>query len=228
MALVGWEEGAAGLVHSWLSQTGYEVACFVHPQDAPPRVEHVHALKGRAARQFDVPTADSFKGLPLLSAQDWPMALKRVGISHAIILLSDKQERRRQIAFAECQDIELVNAVHPSSLILPDAIVESNVVVHARAIVGYRTEVASGVIVNTGAQLDHHTVIGTCATIDPAVVTAGNVTIGAYAHVHTGAVLIPRVTVGEEAIVGAGAVVVDDVPPRSLVLGVPAKVRRQW
>ena len=42
-----------------------------------------------------------------------------------------------------------------------------------------------------------------------------------------GAVLVPGVEVGEEAFVAAGAVVTNDVPPRGVVMGVPARVVRQ-
>ena len=38
-----------------------------------------------------------------------------------------------------------------------------------------------------------------------------------------GAVLCPGIEIGEEAFVGAGAVVVCDVPPRAVVVGVPAR-----
>jgi UDP-2-acetamido-3-amino-2,3-dideoxy-glucuronate N-acetyltransferase len=42
-----------------------------------------------------------------------------------------------------------------------------------------------------------------------------------------GAVLVPGVEVGEEAFVAAGAVVTNDVAPRAVVMGVPARsVRR--
>lgn len=41
-----------------------------------------------------------------------------------------------------------------------------------------------------------------------------------------GAVLVPGVEVGEEAFVAAGAVVTADVPPRKVVMGVPARLVR--
>ena len=41
-----------------------------------------------------------------------------------------------------------------------------------------------------------------------------------------GAVLVPGVEIGEEAFVAAGAVVTNDVPARTLVMGVPARVVR--
>jgi UDP-2-acetamido-3-amino-2,3-dideoxy-glucuronate N-acetyltransferase len=54
---------------------------------------------------------------------------------------------------------------------------------------------------------------------------------GAYlrraCRVGGGAVLLPGIEVGEEAFVGAGAVVTKDVPPRALVMGVPARVVRE-
>ena len=42
-----------------------------------------------------------------------------------------------------------------------------------------------------------------------------------------GAVLVPGVEVGEEAFVAAGAVVTKDVPPRAVVMGVPARQVRE-
>ena len=46
------------------------------------------------------------------------------------------------------------------------------------------------------------------------------------ARVGGGAILCPGVEIGEEAFVGAGAVVTKDVPPRSVVVGNPARVLR--
>lgn len=52
----------------------------------------------------------------------------------------------------------------------------------------------------------------------------GPVTIKRNAYIGTGATILPGVTIGESAIVAAGAVVVADVPPKTIVAGVPAKV----
>ena len=53
------------------------------------------------------------------------------------------------------------------------------------------------------------------------------VRIQKWADIGTNAVILPGVTVGQGAIVGAGAVVTQDVPPFTVVAGVPARVIRQ-
>ncbi len=90
--------------------------------------------------------------------------------------------------------------------------------------------------------------IGACTNIqdgailhgDPGqpTILADHVTVGHRAVVHSayierasligiGAVVLDGVRVGTGSIVGAGAVVNKDVPPRSLVVGVPAKWVRE-
>lgn len=50
--------------------------------------------------------------------------------------------------------------------------------------------------------------------------------IGARCFVGGCSVILPGVTVGDECIVGGGSVVFEDVPPRSIVVGNPARVLR--
>lgn len=56
----------------------------------------------------------------------------------------------------------------------------------------------------------------------------GKVLIKDGAHIGIGAIILPGVTIGEGAVVGAGAVVSKDVPPYSLVVGIPAKVVKSY
>jgi acetyltransferase-like isoleucine patch superfamily enzyme len=50
------------------------------------------------------------------------------------------------------------------------------------------------------------------------------VRLKSYSGIGTGSILLPGVTVHEGAVVGAGSVVTKDVPPHTLVGGVPARV----
>lgn len=52
------------------------------------------------------------------------------------------------------------------------------------------------------------------------------VVIGKNVWVGTSAIILPGVTIGDDAVVAAGAVVTKDVPPRTLVAGVPARTVR--
>ena len=58
------------------------------------------------------------------------------------------------------------------------------------------------------------------------VEVVGETRIGAGAFVGVHCVILPGVTVGARAVVGAGSVVTRDVPPGSVVAGVPARVIR--
>ena len=52
----------------------------------------------------------------------------------------------------------------------------------------------------------------------------GGAIVRQLARIGANAVILPGVEIGENALVGAGAVVVDDVPPRAVVVGNPARV----
>jgi acetyltransferase-like isoleucine patch superfamily enzyme len=66
--------------------------------------------------------------------------------------------------------------------------------------------------------------------VDPATrrsrITMAPIHIERGVWIAAGATVLQGVTVGEDAVVAAGAVVTKDVPPRTLVAGVPAKVIR--
>ncbi|MBF0157031.1 MAG: acetyltransferase [Magnetococcales bacterium] len=224
LAIVDWQEGGAGQVHSWIEAQGYRVACFVHADDTPPVVDVAAARKSREAKIFDYPLPGSYKGIPLVSARAWPEVIIAHGIHKALILMPDPHARFDNIALARQHGLELIRAIHPTALVMADAVIHENVVLHARAFIGYRSEIHPGVVVNSGASLDHHNVAHPCARIDPGVVTAGNVTFGRFATVHTGAVIINRIRIGEGAIVGAGAVIIRDVPPGATVVGNPGRL----
>ncbi|MGR3220981.1 MAG: acyltransferase [Candidatus Anammoxibacter sp.] len=68
---------------------------------------------------------------------------------------------------------------------------------------------------------DAHAALFSDTVITKPVVIESNVWIG------SGSIILPGVCIGEGSIVGAGSVVTKNVPKRSVVVGVPAKVVRE-
>ena len=110
---------------------------------------------------------------------------------------------------------------------------------------GKNTKIGKRVFINAGCQFQDQggieigddvlvgpqTIIATL-NHDPAPDKRGGmfakpVVIGNKVWLGARVTICPGVTIGEGAIVGAGAVVTKDVPPRTVVAGVPAKIIKQ-
>ncbi|WP_036913057.1 DapH/DapD/GlmU-related protein [Prevotella sp. FD3004] len=63
--------------------------------------------------------------------------------------------------------------------------------------------------------------------IDEQGVSTKPVVIGNDIWVGANAVILPGITIGDHSVIAAGAIVTKDVPPHSLVAGIPAKVIKQ-
>lgn len=222
VALVGWEEGQAGRIHSWLEKPGYyHVACFINSSDEPINIDPRNIR--REASQFSYPTNDAFKDKPLISSSNWASCIKERGINKALITIDNPHVRHEQIQYANENNIELINAIHPTVLIMEDAIIRNNVIIHAGSLVGYRSEIFSGAIISYSSIINHHCVLKICCSIDAGVVMAGNVTIGDFSTVHTGTVIKNRIRIGSNSVIGAGSVIIRDVPSNVIVAGVPGR-----
>lgn len=138
---------------------------------------------------------------------------------------------------------------NPSYWYPPDLSIAAFVADNA-TVVGW-VKLARGVSIWYGAVLRgdvERIEVGECTNIQDGAILHGDpgkptiladyVTVGHRAVVHSaqiergclvgiGAVVLDGVRVGAGSIIGAGAVVNKDVPPRSLVVGVPAKLLRE-
>lgn len=92
--------------------------------------------------------------------------------------------------------------------------------------VGAGSNVQDNVVVHT--DVGHPVVIGDGVSVGHSAVLHG-ARVGDHVLVGMGATVLNGAVIGEEVLVAAGALVTEgmEVPPRSLVAGVPAKVRRQ-
>jgi len=126
-----------------------------------------------------------------------------------------------------------------AAFVAPNATVMGNVTIKAGANIWYSAVVRGDVeSITIGA----HTNVQDGAVLhgDPGepTILEDYVTVGHRAVIHSahieqgclvgiGAVVLNGVRVGSGSIIGAGCVVTKDVPARSLLLGIPAKVKRE-
>lgn len=52
----------------------------------------------------------------------------------------------------------------------------------------------------------------------------GRIKIEDNVHIGWNSIIMPNVTIGHDSIIGCGAVVTKDIPPRSIAVGIPARV----
>ena len=93
---------------------------------------------------------------------------------------------------------------------------------------GCRFQDQGGIVLGDGALIGHNVVLATLNhDEDPAkrhILHAAPIVLGKNVWIGANATVVPGVTIGDGAIVAAGAVVTRDVPPATVVGGVPARV----
>ena len=96
---------------------------------------------------------------------------------------------------------------------------------------GCKFQDQGGIIIDDGALIGHGVVLATLNhDMDPEKRQAlhpAPIHIGKRVWIGANATICPGVTIGDNAVVAAGAVVVKDVPPDTIVGGVPAKIIRK-
>lgn len=85
---------------------------------------------------------------------------------------------------------------------------------------------ALAVVVTKKARIGPRCQIGVQVLLGSRWPVPGGPRLEADVIVHAGAKIIGPITVGHGSVIGAGAVIVEDVPPRSLVVGVPGVVKK--
>lgn len=121
-----------------------------------------------------------------------------------------------------------------SAKIGQDCNICAQTLIEGDVVIGNRVTVKSGVQLWDGTRVEDDVFIGPNATFtnDPYPRSKqypgefSGIRICNGASVGANATVLPGVTIGEKAMVGAGAVVTQDVPPRAVVVGNPARIIR--
>lgn len=151
-------------------------------------------------------------------------------------VVSYEVEADRRHSAVPLLDVKAVNArIEPGAIIRDKVTIGDNAVIMMGAVINIGCTIGEGTMIDMNATLGGRVQVGRMCHIGAGAVLAGvveppsaqPVVIEDDVLIGANAVVLEGVRVGKGAVVAAGAVVVEDVPPYTVVAGVPARVIKQ-
>lgn len=164
--------------------------------------------------------------VPILGGDDLLPEMVSRGVNCFVVGLGstgDNRHRRRLFELGLAHGMNALTVIHPTAVCSTWATVEAGSQLFAGCIVNAGAKIGANVIVNSGAIIEHDCVLGDHVHIATGACLASTVKVETGGHIGAGATVRECIIIGEGSIVGAGAVVVKDVPPHTIVVGVPAR-----
>lgn len=142
----------------------------------------------------------------------------------------ENQCRNSAVPLLDMKDIPA--RIEPGAVIREQVEIGRNAVIMMGAVINIGASIGEGTMIDMGAMLGGRATVGKRCHIGAGSVLAGviepasavPVVIEDDVMVGANAVVIEGVRVGQGSVVAAGSVVIEDVPPGSVVAGVPARV----
>ncbi len=97
----------------------------------------------------------------------------------------------------------------------------------AGSIITNSVKIGISSLINLNCTIGHDCKIGDFLEMSPGAHISGNCLIGDFVSIGTNATILPKVKIGSNVIIGAGSVVTKDIPDNSLVVGIPATIKKE-
>jgi sugar O-acyltransferase (sialic acid O-acetyltransferase NeuD family) len=157
-------------------------------------------------------------GYPIVDAAELPAGAAAIAAGGRDI------DRRAAWAVADRHGFVPATVVHPTAHMSASSTVGAGAIVAPLAVVSAGTRIGEHALLSRGVLVGHDAAIGAFVRLLPGANVAGHVRLGDGVTVGMSAAIVDDVSVEEGAVVAAGAVVLRDVPARTRVQGVPARV----
>jgi len=213
-------EVARGLKRLWIvggSGAALEVWAVARALD--------RAVAGFLVLPGDDPAFDT-EGLAVRSESDFLRAGDAAS-DELVIAMGNPNARAKAAAACAAAGFGFATLIHPSAIVGPAVSVGAGSVIMAGAVLETHVEVGAHALINVHASLAHECRLGAFCSLGPGVHLAGRVCVGERCDIGVGAVARPGVQLGDDLIVGAGAVVVSNHDGPGVLVGVPARPRRE-
>jgi sugar O-acyltransferase (sialic acid O-acetyltransferase NeuD family) len=204
--------------------------CVVYGVGSPYVFEVVEILRrmrcgvhGFVANRED---AEHPPGLgPVATLADLPVEWRTLPV--VIPMITPAYRKQAEAEARERGFTTFLSIVDPTAVVAASAELGEGAVANAACLVGARARLGRFVSLNRGASVGHDVIAGDYVTFGPGCIVCGSCRLGDGVFVGAGAVLNPKTQVGANAVIGAGAVVIADVMAHTLVVGNPARVKRE-
>jgi sugar O-acyltransferase (sialic acid O-acetyltransferase NeuD family) len=173
-----------------------------------------------------------FKDITFLNGYEnllrWTADLDKAKIGFVLAIGNPHGETRLKLQ-KKLEEIGLTSipVIHESTIMYDDCEIGQGAQIMPGAIIMPGCKIGMQCIINTKASLDHGSLLGDGCELAPGSTICGEVIIEDFVWIGAGATILPRVIVHRGSIVGAGAMVNRDVPPFTIVAGVPAKILKE-
>ena len=121
------------------------------------------------------------------------------------VAIGDNQIRSEKLKWLKKNNMNIVNLVHPKSIISKFSSLEIGTCIMANAVVNAGCVIKEGVIINTSASIDHDCLIDDFSHISPNCSISGGVRIGKFTHLGTGTSVHPGINIGKNVKSGIGS-----------------------
>lgn len=131
--------------------------------------------------------------------------------------------REQIFASIDALGVEIINAIHPTAVIVDTATVGRGNMICAGAVINTSARIGNSTIINPTAVVEHDTKIGDFVTLAAGAVVGARVDIGKASFVGIAAAVLPDIKIGSGSIIGISATVLKDIPDNVFALGMPAR-----
>lgn len=165
------------------------------------------------------------EGYPIIGS--FEVLEKMEPLPYVVCAIGDPVARKSVVNRCLEAGLEFATLVHPSVIFSDFVEIGTGSVICAGTILTTNIKVGAYSILNLNCKVGHDSVLGDFSSLMPATNMAGEVTVGEGCYFGINSGVINQVSIGEWTIIGAGAMVVNDIPPRVVAVGVPAKPIKQ-
>lgn len=150
-------------------------------------------------------------------------------VTRVFVAIGDNFKRHQLVEKIKSKrpDVEFINCIHPSVNIGLDAHLGHGLYIGAQSVVGPRARIEDFCILNCGSLVEHESTLGEYVNIGTGSAMGGAVKIGRRAILGVNTTVLHGRIIGEDALLASGACVTENVEEGTVMMGVPAKIKKQ-